>query len=673
MFPIIGGAESFPFARYWTAGTGNTNDTAHWAFYTGGAGVASVPTALYNVRWDGNSAGGTSTFNASFACLDFDSTGYTGTLAGSAAINVGGSLTLGAGITRSFTSNITFSATSAGKTLTFNGKTFASLFIFDGLGGEWTLQDNCTGVSSGFLTLVTGTLNLNGKTVTLIGLVISHSTSARSFITGAATITVPSIGITPPAANLTADFSGSTINATGGSSHTLYGFNYNNYNFKSNNLLTLTDANSFVNLSRTVTSGYVDFSLGANQTVSGVLTVTGNNITTQRLIVKSDTPGTQRTITCNGSAALTNMDFQDIIITGSAAPIAGTSVGNAGNCSGITFTTPVTRFYISPAGSNAITSNNWSATTGGAVGDSIPICHDTLKFDGNSFAGAGRTVTTTTSGLRIGNMDWSAVTNSPTFTLSTCSWVGSSYIFASGMTQTGVVSVTISGRNACSFTSGGLSFVAQFILSNPGGSLTFQDNFTSNTLFTLSDGTLIDNGKTISVGVLGLGGSTRTRAYTKTGDLILSSSGTVLQGAATGLTWSDTAGTIKLTDNSSSNKTILITGYVFNHYWNATQGAGLCTISGSNTWNNFKIDPGRTQQFVGGNTQTVASLTISGTIGNVVTLARSSGSTQYNIILSNPAPVALDYMSISNCNFSGATVTATNSTDGGGNSGITFI
>jgi len=36
-------------ARYWVGGSGNTNDTAHWATSSGGTGGASVPDQTQDV------------------------------------------------------------------------------------------------------------------------------------------------------------------------------------------------------------------------------------------------------------------------------------------------------------------------------------------------------------------------------------------------------------------------------------------------------------------------------------------------------------------------------------------------------------------------------------------------------------------------------------------------
>lgn len=53
-------------------------------------------------------------------------------------------MTLYSGLVRTYTGALTFNATTTGKTLTFAGSTWNSTIIFNGAGGEWTIQDTLT-------------------------------------------------------------------------------------------------------------------------------------------------------------------------------------------------------------------------------------------------------------------------------------------------------------------------------------------------------------------------------------------------------------------------------------------------------------------------------------------------------------------------------------------------
>lgn len=181
--------------RYAVA-AGNWNDTATWSDTSGGAPGFSVPTTADNAFFDANSPAGTYTVNVSSACLDLDFTGFTGTFAGSSALEIRGSLTLAAGMTLTYTGTITFTATDA-RTITSNGVVLNSSLTFNGVGGTWTLQDNLTTGANRLATLTTGTLalgafdagagrwstsNANSRAITGSGNIISITTTNGSIV-----------------------------------------------------------------------------------------------------------------------------------------------------------------------------------------------------------------------------------------------------------------------------------------------------------------------------------------------------------------------------------------------------------------------------------------------------------------------------------------------------------
>src|SRR5690606_28916144 len=106
--------------RYLVA-TGDWNNTATWSDSSGGSPGSSFPVAGDNVFCDANSGASVLTVNVASACLGFNCTGFTGTLAGTSGLSVGGSLTLGAGMTLTYSGAISFTATSTGHTITTNG------------------------------------------------------------------------------------------------------------------------------------------------------------------------------------------------------------------------------------------------------------------------------------------------------------------------------------------------------------------------------------------------------------------------------------------------------------------------------------------------------------------------------------------------------------------------
>lgn len=151
--------------RYWVGGTAAWDGTAgtKWALTSGGAGGQAVPTSADDVFFDASSGANTVTISAgNTGAKSITCTGFTGTLAGSAAISVSGSVTLATGMTLTYTGIITFIATG---TLTSAGKTLSSIFI-DGVGITVSLGDAYTSVSGASIGLTNGTFNLNGFTAT---------------------------------------------------------------------------------------------------------------------------------------------------------------------------------------------------------------------------------------------------------------------------------------------------------------------------------------------------------------------------------------------------------------------------------------------------------------------------------------------------------------------------
>jgi dihydrofolate reductase len=89
--------------------------------------------------------------------------------------------------------------------------------------------------------------------------------------------------------------------------------------------------------------------------------------------------------------------------------------------------------------------------------------------------------------------------------------------------------------------------------------------------------------------------------------------------------------TIKFTDTSANYKTFGFidntatqTGKTYNNIWFAGGGTGPVIIQGSNTFNDFKIDAGKTVYFTDDTTQTVNTFTANGSAGNLITLNGSS-------------------------------------------------
>lgn len=674
---------SAPIDLFWVGGTGNTNDSAHYSLTSGGSSAGVTPTSAYDTIWDGNSGGGTTTVNATLTTNDFLTAGYTGTIAGSSAMTVGGSFSWGSGITRSYTGAITFSATTTGKTITYNGKTSASALTFDGVGGGWVVQDNLNNTTSSIV-LTNGSLDTNGKAITCFALT-SNNSNVRSLTCGASTFAMTggvtfttSTNFTVSAASATFNFSGN-VTADWGDLATTVGA----INFTSNTASTSSPA--LVNrsasdmtigtLTRTNSSTQSSLALSGNFTITTTLTFTGNDVRTARVAVFSANPGTAVQLTATGATkSFTNTDFQGITAVGNT-PWTGTSMGDGGGNTGITFDSPVTCYLIAHTSpNNFYVQQNWSSSSGGATNTvRNPLPQDTIVIDGNSFNGAGLNLSLNGANVLIPTLDFTNATNNPTLAVvSTVKCVGDLTIIA-GMTvnNSGIFSFA-KWSGTQTLTSGGVSFSCPIAIQT-GGTFVNADAYTGTASITYSSGTWDDGDFNITASSITISNTTLNAAkvFNKgIGTYTLTSiSGTVWNASGiVNLTFTD-SGTTKITGGGSSNKTFAGGGLTYNIVWNDTGSTGAVIYTGNNTYAQLKSTSGaaRTNSFVGGSTHTIADLDIDGTAGNNTVLSRSSGSGTYTWNLTTPQ--TCDRITVSNLNVTGETLTLTNSTDGGGNTG----
>lgn len=669
---INGNAVATPvISLYWVGGTASWDGTAgsKWALTSGGTGGEAVPVSTNPVFLDANSGASTVTIaTVPPVCKGLDCTGFTGTLAGSQTMTNKASLLYSTGMTRTYSGSIVFTSTAAGNTITTNGKG-TSILTFNGAGGVWTIQDNLTATT---MTLTNGSLDFNGKAVSANTIQSATGTCTLTF--GAATVGIAT-ALTLNTSGITISAASSTINFTANGTFNSKSATYGTVNFTTTqNSLTPLITNSladgaitFGTLTRTG-AAYTGLFLNTNIVVSAQLTATGTNANLQRTGIINLTAGAL-TVTCNGSATITNADFAGVTVSGSAAPISGTSIGDFGGNSGITFTTPVTRYLVTGAGSNDYMSDIWAASSGGSPDGLRPLGQDTIVIDSNSFASGSRTLDLNT--YRIGSLDFSNATNNPTLTQS--SSAGAIYgniTLKSGMTVTAGGVYNFTTRTTQAITSNGVTWAGGIIIRT-SGTVSLGDDLT-NTIngIQIQGGTFADNNHNVTATTLSgnIAAVGLTVSFAKgTGVYTLTGTGTVLNfGVPASLTFSD-AGTTKLTNNSSSAKTFAGGGKTFNIVWNATAGTGIVTISGSNTFSELKSDASRTTNITSGTTQTISTLTL----GATCTIGASS-TAGYTLINTSGIPWASTGTVVSKCTCTGGWV-VTGGTDGGGNTGVTFI
>ncbi len=636
--------------RYWVGGTGNWDATAgtKWATSSGGVGGAAVPTSSDDVYFDANSTG-TVTVAATAYCLNFDCTGFTGLLTGTSAMNVYGNYTLGAGMTMSYGGLLSFVSTEIGRTITTNGKApTSSTTTFNGGGGEWILQDSF--ISSGSyagLNLVNGTLNTNGKTVTL-GQYFGIDIGTKTLTLGASIITAPAFYF-DEVSGFTLNYGTSKLVAI--ESFLAYGLTFYDVEITAANgygtISQSTYTNYFRNLSILNTSAgsaATTISAGSTCVVSGTFTASSST-SGFRSMIRSSTVGISTSIVA-ATTAISNCDFSDIAASG-AASWSGTSIGNAFGNSGITFTTPVTRYAVGISSSDNWSSTaSWSTSSGGASGASVPICHDTVYL--NSSSGSGTLYADTR--FLCADLICTGFTGTININATRNTELYGSLTLGSGMVFTVGNDLLFMGRSSHTITSAGkaignISYKTYFY--NFGGSITLQDDTTFTSQFRIENGTFNANNKNVTLKSFYSGTSNSTinmgsGTWTITGSTSVWTAST----SAGALINCDTS-TIDIADASTATK--YFQGGNKTYYILKTSGAGIAEyqILGSNTFDTITSTKtvAYTLAFAAGSVQTISNFLVSGSAGNLVTLTSTSTSA-FGLTKAGTGNVICNYLNI---------------------------
>lgn len=644
--------------RYLVAGGSglwNATDTNNWSATSGGASGASCPTSSDDVFLDAGSAGASIGCQATATAANVDCTGFTGTFSWGGAVSTtwGGSWTFSAGMTVNGVAFSTQVFTGTGThTITSAGKQFGN-FTINSSGGSYTLQDALTVGASGTatLTFTRGTLDTNGNTVTAGGF-SSNNGNTRTLTLGASALnmstTAPwNVGTTN--LTLTANTSVVTCSASGASFITWQTFNWNGMslvftggvaNFGVSTNLT------FANLTFTGTAVKTNaLTLFGDITTTGAFTINGNSVT-NRVLVNTNTIATTRTVTAS-TVSLSNVDFMDITSAGAASPFTGTSLGNALGNSGITFTTPVTRYGV--VAGNWSNTATWSSTSGGGGGSSVPLCHDTVILDASSAAG-----TYTADMPRMGaSVTCTGFTRTLSCT-STSNTIYGDWTLGSGMTFTDNQVLVFAGRSSHTFTMAGKAFGNNINLAAFGGTYTLADTF-NGTVFNFLSGTFSASTYDVNIVSLVYSASTITNMGTGNNWNISGAAGTIVSVSA-GATVNRQTSRINLTSNGASDKTFGSGGKTYPDTVITTGGAGKWIFTNGPTFNSLTVTGGGTKsiQVTSATTMTLLSNNwLQGASGNVITISAVTGSSAFTLAYSGT--ISTDYISLQDCTASGGT------------------
>ena len=679
--------------RYWVGGTGtwNSSSTTNWSASSGGSSGASVPTAADSVFFD-QAGTYTVTFSGTLTCLDITVSAGIVTFAGTGAPQISGSMSLLAGTVWSANGTITFNATTTGKTVTTNGVTLGTGITFNGVGGAWTLGSALT---TNTITVTNGTFDTSssGNYAVTCTAFSSNNSNVRTINLNGSTATLSGttpINFTPPT-NLTFNAGTSQINVTSTApSFNANGVTFYNVSFTSatSTTISIAGANTFRDLTFTgrTSVGIGTATLSADQTINGTLTLGAGTAAAYRTFLASNTIGAPRTLTVNALAAgAADIDFRDITVTGSAAPLTGTRFGDCKGNSGITFPAAKTVYFRVLTNQNWGTSGTgvWSATSGGALdATQFPLAQDTAVFpvSPTPYPSTGGIVTINAN-YNIGTIDMSLRTSN-TMTLTNGGAVPTIYgnwINGTGITISGSGRITFSGQTTQTITSAGKSFTQNCTIDAGSGSVTLQDAFStaspSVSAILLTSGTFNANGYNVTQSSTGNAGITISGSLTRT--LAIGSGTWTIAGtggwAATPITNLTVTGTGTISLTSASAKTFAGGSANYSGITLNQGGAGDLTITGSNTFGNITntVQPA-TVLFTAGTTSTFSNFSLSGTAGNLITIGSVTAAS--HTLSKASGTVSGDYLSISRSTATGGALwyAGANSTNGGNNTGWIF-
>lgn len=670
--------------RYWVGGSGSWSEAStHWSNASNGSpSSAYLPTSADSVIFDAYSGTGTLTVTANSVCYSFSSSSSSLTsITGSGLLSCyGSSVDLrGFSSTYSWTGNLGLDYSGVTVLRMPTGKTTSNNVIRYG-GGRLSLA-TALSLSTKALTIYEGEIDTNSYSVTCGTLSWTSSASATWTLDGS-TITL-SGGV---------DFSGSgSISLDAGTSSLIINNGYLNcpnlsltwYDVTLNNPTsqqTVQGNNTFNNLTISGTTNNTGgYSFDSDQTVSNVLSSDGNSAI-NRLWLTSAVLGSQITLSVNSISSLTNTDFTDIEGAGSAS-WSGTSIGNANGNTGITFTTPVTRYWVGDAG-NWNSTGEWSSSSGGSTGASVPLCHDTAIFDAASFS-ATRTVTANmrlVCGIIADDIDYA-------FSLG----LGQSntYFFGS-ISNNSALKMTISANsyylhyygsdsNSTIKMPNGIN-IGYFQIECPWSSVSLLSDFTLSgggyNRFFLENGTFDANDFNVTVEKFVSNNANSRTLYMGNGTWTINGSGTT-----TSSPWYLSIG-INLYCESS---TLILNLAAASYFYGAGQTYNIVqyyvpyvlTIYDSNTFNSFIADTtagAASVKFYLGTTQNFTNIQITGYSGKILTFC-STSSVRTSLVCPSGVIVAeycdIDYLDVSGgASWWYATTSTCNSSDGWNQAGL---
>lgn len=344
------------------------------------------------------------------------------------------------------------------------------------------------------------------------------------------------------------------------------------------------------------------------------------------------------------------------------------------------------RYWVPGGNGSWASTTNWSTTSGGASGASVPSTGDDVFFDVNSGSSA-YTVNVNSSGQTC--RDFTVTSDAATYMTFAGTWgfaVRGNFILSSGMNFTYSSTISfVQGAGTLDIDTQGVAMPCTVTItpSNNASVYNMQSalNLTGfSSALNILRGTFNTNGYSITTNRFVSTGTTSRIINPSSSTITLTGVGsgssaplnfggfnlTVYEGTAT---WVFAGG------SSSTNREAITAGVNFSNWAVQTLGTGELHVKGGGQWlGTFSINPGRTVKFDKNIGISIVNPQWVGTAGNLITINTIDGLDQFTVISGLGQIVSCDYLNLTNCHafetntwYAGA-----NSTNGGNNNNWIF-
>ena len=265
---------------------------------------------------------------------------------------------------------------------------------------------------------------------------------------------------------------------------------------------------------------------------------------------------------------------------------------------------------------------------------------------------AGTYALTINSSYYVGSLDFTGYAGACTFSAGN---IYGDLTLSTGMTATSMTLIFVGTANQ-TITSNTKTLGSVNVIKTGAGVLSLVDNLALSAAFTTTSGNFDAANQNISATVLTSIGSVARSLTMGSGTWTLTNTGTVWGLAtATGMTLNANTSTINLTNTTTTARTFAGGGLTYNNLViGGSTGISTLQFTGSNTFTGTISSTktvAHTISFTAGTTTTVSDWTVTGTVGNVVTIG-SATAASHNLVKTGGGDISVDYMSISRSNAS---------------------